>query len=318
MVGTLTGPAPAAPPARRRRGAHHRRESRHGWLFIAPWAIGFVVFIAGPMVASLVLSFTDYDAINAPQSVGFDNYEQLLSDPKVRLSLQNTMVYTLLHVPATLVVALALAVLLHRVGRASGFFRTVFYLPVMTPPVAAGALFLILLNGQSGLINEVLGWFGFDGPNWTSDPSWIKPGIVLMGLWTVGSTVIILLAALQNVPTELYEAAALDGAGRWAQFRNVTLPLISPTVYFLVLVNTISSLQTFAEVYTMYFGNANNVSSASSSALFYVIYLFQQAFQFLNMGYASAMAWLLFLVIMLITLVQVRASRRLVHYQGDR
>jgi multiple sugar transport system permease protein len=268
------------------------------------------------MVASLLLSFTDYDLISAPSFVGLENYRQVLADPKVAHSLANTVFYTVLHVPLSMATALALAMLLLRAGRASGFFRTVVYLPVMTPPVAIGAMFLLLLNGQTGLVNDALSLVGVDGPAWTTDPTWIKPGLVVMSLWTVGSTAIIYLAALRDVPRDLYEAARLDGAGAWRQFRSVTLPMISGTIYFTLIVNTIASLQLFAEVYTMYFGNDATQSSSGDAALFYVIYMFQQAFQFLHMGYASAMAWLLFGVIVLITVLQVRLARRRVYYEG--
>ncbi|MEV4619073.1 sugar ABC transporter permease [Asanoa sp. NPDC049573] len=295
-----------------------RRESRWALLFLAPWVIGFLVFYAGPMVASLWLSFTDYDVINAPTFVGLDNYRQMMSDPMVARSLGNTVYFTLLHVPLTMAISLGLALLLTRIGRLSGFFRTVFYLPVMTPAVAVGILFLLLLNTQDGMINRFLGWFGIDGPSWTTDPHWVMPGIVLMSLWSLGSTVILYLAALQNVPRELHEAATVDGASAWQRFRSVTVPMISGTLFFTLIVNTIASLQMFSEVYTMYFGNqATQQRFNADAATFYVIYLFQQAFQFLHMGFASAMAWLLFLVILLITIVQVRVSKRWVYYEGE-
>jgi multiple sugar transport system permease protein len=225
--------------------------------------------------------------------------------------------YTALHVPLSMALALGLAMLLVRAGRSAGFWRTVVYLPVMTPPVAIGALFLLLLNGQTGLVNEGLALVGIDGPGWTTDPAWIKPGLVLMSLWTVGSTAIIYVAALRDVPADLYEAARLDGAGAWRRFGSVTVPMISGTLYFTLLVNTIASLQLFAEVYTMYFGNDATASTSGDAALFYVIYLFQQAFQYLHMGYASAMAWALFVVVVLVTLVQVRVARRHVYYEGE-
>lgn len=305
----------AAAPALRRRSLQ-ARENRWVWVFLAPWIVGFLVFTAGPMVASLVLSFTSYDVINSPTFVGTDNYNQLLHDPEVRRSLVNTLFYTALHVPLVIVAALGLALLLQRLGRASGLFRTLFYLPSMTPPVAIGVLFLLLLNGQTGLVDHVLGLFGFDGPNWTTDPTWVKPGIVLMSLWSIGTTMVIFFAALQNVPADLQEAARLDGAGGWQRFRNVTLPMISGALLFATVINTISSLQLFAEVYTMFFGQQDS-SSAGDAAQFYVVYLFEQAFKFLHMGYASALAWLLFLVILAITLVQLRLSRRFVYYEGD-
>ncbi|GAB3682460.1 carbohydrate ABC transporter permease [Angustibacter aerolatus] len=303
-------------PPRAGRGTQQRQQTRAALLFISPWMIGFLVFTAGPMVASLVLSFTGYDLVSSPHWVGLDNYRELAGDPKVLTAVRNTAFYTVLHVPLSMLVAMLLALSLQRLSRAQGFFRTVVYLPVMTPPVAIGAMFLLLLNGRTGLVNEVLSWFGVQGPAWTTDPSWIKPGLVLMSLWTVGGTAVIYLAALKDVPEPLLEAALLDGAGPWRRFRSVTLPMISGTVYFTLIVNTIASLQTFSEVYTMYFGNAATSSGSGDAALMYAVYLFQQAFQFLHMGYASAMAWLLFLVVMVVTLVQVQVARRRVYYEG--
>jgi multiple sugar transport system permease protein len=278
--------------------------------------IGFLVFTGGPMLARLVLSFTEYDVISPPRLVGLDNYRQLMSDPAVAKSLGNTVFYAALHVPLAMAISLGLALLLQRVGRASGLFPTIFYLPVMTPAVAVGILFLFLLNGERGLINGMLALVGIQGPAWTTDPAWIKPGIVLMSLWTLGSTTIIYLAALHNVPRELYEAARLDGASAWRQFRHITVPMISGALFFTLIVNTIASLQLFAEVYTMYFGN-RATQETTTDALFYVVYLFQQAFQFLHMGFASAMAWLLFVIILAITIVQVRVGRRFVYYEGE-
>ncbi len=309
--GATPGPRPA------KRSGAASREARWGLIFLSPWLVGFLIFTAGPMVASLILSFTDYDLINSPRFVGTDNYRELVHDPKVATALWNTAFYTALHLPLQLVLSLAIAMLILRHGRAGGFFRTVAYLPVMTPPVALAAMFLLLLNGQTGLINEVLGWFGFDGPNWTTDPTWIKPGLVVMMAWQVGGTVIIYLAALAGVPPHLYEAARLDGAGGWKQFRHITLPMISGAIYFTLIVNTIASLQTFTEAYSMFFGVGNTRSSEGDAALFYVIYLFQQGFQFLHMGYASALAWILFLVIVAITAVQVKVSNRYVYYEGE-
>ncbi len=306
--------APAVDRTRSRRRAA-RRNTGSALLFLSPWIIGFGVFTAWPLIYSAYLSFTDYDVINDPSFVGWENYVRLFEDPKVGLALANTFTFMVIQVPAYVIVSLALAVVLNSAGRSSGFFRTMVFLPKMTPPVAVGILFLLLFNGQNGLINAGLEGVGVDGPSWTTDPAWVKPGLVIMSLWTVGSSVIILLAALQSVPEELYESARLDGAGRWQRFRHVSLPMISPALFFIVVVNTIAALQTFDEAYTAFFG-AGNSTYSNDAALFYVIYLFQQAFQFLNMGYASAMAWLLFFLIMAVTAVQLIVSRRLVYYEG--
>lgn len=316
-VRTLGGSARPRRPRRTSSTPGGRRERRTALWFLSPWIVGFLVFTAWPIAYSLFLSFTDYDVINDPEMVGLENYERLVSDPKIALSLRNTLVFTVMQVPAYVLVALGLALLLSQAGRSSGFFRTAFFLPKMTPPVAVGVLLLLLFNGQYGLVNEVLGWFGIDGPAWTTDPSWVKPGLVLISLWSVGSSVIILLAALRDVPTELYDAARVDGAGYWRRTVSVTVPMISAALFFVVVINTIAAFQTFTEAYTAYFG-AGNSTYSNDAALFYVIYLFQQGFQFLEMGYASAMAWVLFLVIMAVTAVQLVVSKRLVHYQGDR
>ena len=302
----------------RRRSGNRRRETRAAYGFIGLWIVGFVVFTLGPMIASLVLSFTDYDAISSPHSVGWDNYRQMMSDPEVTKALGNTLIYAIMYVPAAMIVALALAMILNRVGRASGFFRTLFYLPVMTPPVAVGALFLLLLNGNQGLLNRTLHHVGITGPNWTTDGAWVKPGLAITMLWGVGGMVVIYLAALRQVPRELYEAAALDGAGSWTTFRRVTIPMISGALFFTLIVQTIYALQMFDQAYTMFFGAQQNTTYSNDAALFYVIYLFRQAFGFLHMGYASALAWLLFVMIMIITAVQVRVSRRFVYYEGER
>jgi multiple sugar transport system permease protein len=319
MTRTLTGQAARrsdrAPAGRPRR---NWREIRAAYGFLSPWIIGFAVFTALPMVISLYLSFTDYDQINAPDYIGAENYRQLIHDPKVALALRNTLLYAVMYVPTAMAVALALAMILNRVGRAAGFFRTVFYLPVMTPTVAAAALFLLLLNGQKGLINRSLSLLGIAGPNWTTDSAWVKPGLALTMLWGLGGTVVIYLAALQQVPKDLYEAAQLDGAGSVARFRRITLPMISGSLFFTMIVLTINSLQMFDQAYTMFFGGQQNSTYANDAALFYVIYLFQQAFGVLHMGYASALAWLLFAIIIVITAVQVRVSKRFVYYEGER
>lgn len=291
-------------------------DTRAAWLFISPWAIGFLVWTAWPMLYTAYLSLTDYDVINDPKFVGLDNFRELLQDRDIALALGNTFTFVAMSVPAQLLVSLALALLLNWAGRAAGFFRTAFFLPKMTPPVAVGILLLLLFNGQNGLINTVLSWFGIAGPDWTTDPSWVKPGLVLMSLWTVGGSVIIFLAALRNVPRDLYDAAQMDGAGWWRQTFHVTLPMISGAVFFVVVIDTIAAFQSFTEAYTAFFGSGNT-TYGNDAALFYAIYLFQQAFEFLHMGYASAMAWVLFAIIMAVTFLQVRVSKRLVYLEGE-
>jgi multiple sugar transport system permease protein len=299
--------------------AEQRREVLWALAFLSPWIIGFLVFTAGPMIWSLYLSFTDYDPlINEANFIGLQNYQQMVDDPRVPQALWNTFYFTVLYVPLSMAFGVFLATLLNRVGgRSAGFFRTAFYLPNLTPAVAVGTLFLLLLT-SNGLLNQMLATVGIDGPSWFNDPDWIKNGIVIMMLWSIGGTVIILFAALRNVPVELYEAARIDGASAWRQFLNITLPMISGALFFVFIINTISSLQLFAEVYTIFFGQQQGQSaSGETSALFYVIYLFRQAFEFFNMGYASALAWLLFIVIGIITFIQFRLSSRFVYYENQ-
>jgi multiple sugar transport system permease protein len=291
-------------------------DTRAAWLFISPWVIGFLVFTLYPLLYTGYLSLTDYDVINDPSFVGLDNYRQLVEDPKIRLALQNTFIFAVLSVPTQLVLSFLLALLLNRAGRATGFFRTAFFLPKMTPAVAIGVLLLLLFNGQDGLINEFLGWFGINGPSWTTDPHWVKPGLVVMSLWTVGASIVILLAALRAVPQELYDAAKIDGVGFWRQTWHITVPMVSSAIFFIVIIDTIAAFQSFTEAYTAYFGSGNSTYS-NDAALFYAIYLFQQAFRFLHMGYASAMAMLLFVIIMIVTAIQIRVSRGSVYYAGE-
>lgn len=309
-----------AEAVRKGKAGRKRKSIQPSWrpalIFLSPWLVGFGIFTAWPVLYSAYLSLTDYDVINDPQFVGLENFKQLLEDEKLRTALWNTFYFTVIQVPLLITLALALALLLNRAGRASGFFRTAFFLPKMTPPVAVGIMLLLLFNGQNGLINKMLGLFGISGPAWTTDPNWVKPGLILMSLWTVGSSVIIMLAALRNVPEEMYESARVDGANFWQQTIRITIPMVSGTIFFLVIVNTIAGFQNFTEAYTAYFG-AGNSTYSNDAALFYVIYLFQQAFEYFKMGYASAMAWLLFVVIMIVTVIQLRVSKRLVFYESE-
>lgn len=288
-------------------------------LFLSPWLIGLVIFTLIPMGWSLWLSFTNYDPLaRQGDFIGLANYQAMLRDRNVWNSLFNTAYFTVLYVPLSCIFGLILALMLNRVGGwAAGFFRTAFYLPNITPAVAVGTLFLLILNGQSGLLNQALGAVGLPTPSWLNDPAWVKNGIVIMMLWSIGGTVIIYFAALRNVPGELYEAARIDGANSFQQLLFVTVPMISGAIFFTVVINTIASLQLFSEVYTMFYGQQQGQGAGTErAALFYVIYLFRNAFEFFKMGYASALAWVLFIVILAITAVQIRLSKRFVYYEG--
>jgi multiple sugar transport system permease protein len=305
-------------PHRVRMTKAQRREALAGYLFISPWIVGFLVFTLGAMIYSLVISFTNYDlATGTTSPVGFANYQQLLQDPKVMMSLGNTLYYAVMAVPLTICFALFLAMLLNRLNRSASVFRIIFYLPVMTPSVAAASVFLLLLNGNEGAIDRFLGFFGIPGPQWLIDPNWVKPSIVMMAMWAVSGTMLNFLAALKNVPTDLYEAAEIDGAGPFRRFFRVTLPMISNAMFFCVITATIAALQIFDQVYLLFYNSPTSSVPAPNAALFIAVYLFQQAFQQFNLGFAAAMGWLLFVIIMIITIIQVKYGNRFVYYEGD-
>ncbi|MCX7914818.1 MAG: sugar ABC transporter permease [Verrucomicrobiae bacterium] len=292
-----------------------RRNLRNGLLFCAPWLIGLSVFTAYPVGASLFYSFCDYSVLQAPVWCGLENYERMMRDTVFWLSLKNTLVYALLSLPAGMVVALSLALLLDTGARGMAFFRAVFYLPSIVPLVASAMLWLWIFNGKFGLLNWVVGpvfrFFGASPPAWLGDPAWAKPALALMSLWGVGNSMVIYLAGLQNVPRELYEAAEIDGARVWQRFWHVTLPMISPVIYFNLIMGIIGTLQVFTQVFVMT-GGADGAPARST--LFYALYLFSVAFYDLRMGYASAMAWVLFLIIVALTWAATRLTEKRVHY----
>jgi multiple sugar transport system permease protein len=320
---SVTATTPAPSPSRARRWLHgfRERETWAAYLFILPWIFGFLVLTLGPMIFSLYYSFTNYGlqqiaGLEPTKTVGLKNYRQLVDDPKVATSLKNTFIYTVMMVPGKILVALLLAVVLMRVGKLAGFFRTIFYLPHITPPVAIGVLLLYLFNGRIGIVNKALGLIGIQGPYWTTDPNWIKPSLAIMDIWACGGTMVILLAALYGVPRQLYEAASMDGASAWRKFRDVTLPMISPALFFCFIILTLAGLNQFTQAYTAFFGTGT-AGGQSEAALFYSIYIFRNAFEYFNMGFASAMAWLLFAISMVVTAVNIFVSRRFVFYQGS-
>ncbi|GAA3773821.1 sugar ABC transporter permease [Plantactinospora mayteni] len=314
-TGTRSRSRRSTRPARTAR--YNRREALAGYLFISPWIVGFLVFTAGTMIYSLVISFSHYNlATNVIRPAGTSNYQELLENPKVATSLGNTLFYAVLAVPLEICFALLLAMLLNGVGRGAGFFRTVYYLPKMTPMVATASMFLLLLNGNTGAINQGLRSIGIDGPQWLVDPGWVKPSIVLMTLWGVSGTMVIFLAALKNVPRDLYEVASLDGAGPVRKFFSITLPMISGAMFFNVIILTIHAFQVFDQAYLLFWRDQNN--AAPDASLFYAVYLFQEAFRQFNFGFAAAMAWLLFVILMILTFIQVRVGNRFVYYEGGR
>lgn len=294
-----------------------RGERRQGWLFISPWLIGFVLLTAGPMIYSLYLSFTVSSLLSPPQWVGLENYRRMFEDPIFYKSLGNTAYYAFLAVPLGMILALGLALLLNAPVRGLGFFRTLFFLPSVTNTVALSILWLWLLNPEFGLINTALQAIGLPGPLWLQDEAWSKPALVLMSLWTVGGQMIIFLAALQGVPKELTEAASLDGAGAVRRFFAVTLPMISPALLFNLIMGLVGALQVFTQAFVMTGGvQPGSEGGPNQSTLFIVLYIYKKAFQEYDMGYASALAWALFVIITGCTWLAWRLSRSRVHYEG--
>ncbi|MER7500061.1 sugar ABC transporter permease [Nonomuraea pusilla] len=292
-----------------------RRELLKGLAFASPFLIGFVVFIAYPILASFRYSFTDFNLFQEPTAVGLDNYAHMLSDDRFWRSLGNTLYLTALGVPLTIVIALAGAHVLNLPVRGQPLFRALVYLPTIVPVVVGGYLWRWLLNAQYGFVNHLLELLRLPAPLWLESPDWSRPAIVLMSLWTVGGTTIIYLAGLKEIPKDLHEAAAIDGAGAWRRFRHITWPTLSPITLFQVIVTLIGFLQIFTQPYLLTQTRLNESSGGpDDSMLSYSMYLFQNAFVFLKMGYASAMAWVMFLITLVITALLLASSRRWVHY----
>jgi len=288
-----------------------------GLLFTAPWTIGFLLFKAYPIAMSFYYSLTEYNLFSPPEWVGLENYKQLFADEKFYLSLYNTTYLVVLGLLPHIAFALAIALLLNMNVKGQALYRTIYFLPTLVPAVAASLLWMWLLNAKYGLVNDLLSMVGIVGPNWLVDPDWTKPAIILMGFWGTGTTTVMYLAALQDVPQTYYEAAEIDGAGIWRKFWHITLPSISPVTLFLVIIGLISTFQYFTE--GLIFAEASqSVGGPENSLLFYAIYLYQSAFSFLKMGYASAMAWILFLVVMALTLLVFKTSARWVYYGGEK
>jgi multiple sugar transport system permease protein len=287
-----------------------RRRTWVGLAFISPWIIGFVAFTLYPVCASLYYSFCDYDVLSPPVWVGLLNYKDMVSDSVFWQSVYNTLVFNLMSLPLGLVSALALALLLNQPVRMRGVFRAIYYLPSLVPAVAGAMVWLWILNGRVGLLNQALMAIGISHPPlWIDDPAWAKPSLALVSLWGCGNTVVIYLAALQGVPRSLIEAAMIDGASAWKRLIYITLPAISPVIYFNLLIGIIGGLQVFTTAIIM--------GGAERSTLFYAIYIYWNAFEYRHMGYAAAMAWILCLMIMALTWAASRFSRSLVHYQGE-
>lgn len=294
-------------------GPKARQEAIAGYLFIAPWLFGFIVFLAGPLIASFGISFTSWNIVGAPRWVGLQNYERIFTrDPDFIQALKVTLRYAVIFLPLSTILGIAMAQALNSKVRGVGLFRTLLYLPSVVPSVAATLVWVWVLNGRYGLLNTILGWFGIEGPDWFRDPQAALYGIAIIGLWGVGGSAIIYLAGLQNIPTHLYEAARVDGASSTQQFWFITLPMLTPTIFFQLVVGLIGVFQTFTSSYVATGGGP------LKSTFFYMLYIYTRAWQSLRMGYASALAWVLALIILVITVLVFRSSPYWVHYEAER
>jgi multiple sugar transport system permease protein len=299
------------------------RQERLGLLFASPWILGLLVFNVYPIFASLFYSFTSYNLLSPPSFVGLDNYRDLfVHDPLFLTSLTNTFSFAVACIVCGTVVDVGIALLLAVHARGISTYRTIFFLPSIVPAVAASLVWLWVLNPQYGFVNSLLGLFNIAGPAWFLDPAWSKPALVMLAVWGSGQAIISYLAAIQDVPSSLYEAASIDGAGVWSRVRHVTLPMITPAFLFNVVMGVIGGFQYFTQAYIVGTGiggiQSPNIGGPQDSTLFAVLYLYRNAFGYLRMGYASAIAWVLTLIILAITLAVLRSSGRWVYYGGVR
>jgi len=328
----LSGLIPQRSEAERRRVRRRSALRKYGvvLLLLSPWIIGFIVFTGGPMVVSFFWSFTHYDMASAPRWIGLENYKFMFgickingvhrADPYFWQSVKNTLFIIVFGVPLRVLFGMLTAMLLTRPKRGVNTYRTLFFMPYMAPKVAAALVFVYLLNPTTGPINQLLNHIpGVTAPLWFYDPTWAKPALLIMGLWGIGDAVVIYLAGLLSVPRELYEAIAIEGANAWQRFRNVTLPLITPVIFFTIVMGVIDGFQYFDQAFVagnVASGQTAVLGSPQNALLFYSIYLYQWAFRNFDMGYAAAMAWVLFAATMVATAMLLLTSRRWVHYGG--
>jgi multiple sugar transport system permease protein len=305
---------PKAEAAKKKGLSRKAKDNLAGYLFISPWIIGFIGLTLGPLLFSLAASFTDYNITSKMNFVGLDNFKRMFTmDDLFRTSLYNTLYYVIFSVPLTTAGAILLGVLLNQKVKGMKVFRTIYYLPAVLSGVAVYFLWMQLLSPSTGLVNTMLSWFGIEGPAWLFDPEWTKPALLLMKMWSVGGGMLLYLASLQGVSSQMYEAADIEGATSWQKFFHITLPMISPIIFFDVITSTIGSFQIFQEAYVM---TENGSGGPGNSLLFYNLHMWNNAFEVFNMGYASAMAWLLFIIVMILTVVNMKLGKRWVHYEG--
>jgi multiple sugar transport system permease protein len=295
-----------------------RKETLWFYLLVLPWVIGFIVLTLGPMIYSFVLSLTNWDLFTAPKFVGLGNYIRLFSRDKVFWkTVSNTLYYAFLSVPLSMLFSLFIAYFLNRPIKGTAIYRTLYYIPATVPAVASALLFKWLLAPDAGMINRFLAIFGVDGPAWLLEPAWVKPALILMSLWTVGVNITLLMAGMKSIPSEFYEAAELDGATPAVQYFRITLPLLTPVIFFNVIISLIGALQVFTQIYIMTGSGATTMGGPNNASMMIVPYLFNNGFRFYKMGYASAIAWILFVLVMLLTLIVFRSSSAWVYYETE-
>lgn len=291
-----------------------RNEAIAGFAFVLPWVISLLVFTAYPVLASFYYSFTQYSIIQEPKWIGLENYATMFTaDPAFPVSVRNSAYYAFLAVPLGLLSSLGLALLLNMRVRFIGAYRTLFYLASLTPPVAGTIIFIVMFQPKGGLINAILGFFGIQGPAWFTDPNWSKPGLILLSLWGVGASSLIFLAGLKDIPGELLEAASIDGANAWQRFWRITLPLLTPVILYNLVTGIIASFQVFTSALVI----GGTTGRPQESLLMYFVHLYRNAFRYFNMGYASALAVVLFIVVLVITLLIFRSTNRWVFYEAE-
>jgi multiple sugar transport system permease protein len=305
--------ANAGPQQARRRWSPRKREALEGYLFILPWFIGFLVFTAGPLLSSFYLSFTEWGFVDRPVFIGLDNYREIPNDPIFRIALENTAKFTAFTVPLVIVVSLFLALMMTRDLPGMNVFRTIYYIPAVIGGVAMALIWSWVFNPDYGILNYILGQAGLGTPNWLGSKEWAMRAVILLSVWNIGFPMIVLIAGLENIPKDLYEAATLDGAGRWQKLRSITLPLLSPTLFFLLVTSIIGSFQTFDVVYVISEGDGGPLRST----LLYLLYYYQTAFRYFDVGYASALIWVFFLGLLTLTLLVFKTQRLWVYYETE-
>ncbi len=291
-----------------------KQENVYGYIFILPWIIGMICFTIGPLIFSFVTSFTDYNMLRI-KWLGFGNYKRMFTrDPMFWQALKNTLIYSLMNIPLVTIGGVIVAIMLHKLSFGVRFLRTVYYLPSVMVGVGTYFLWMLLLNPANGLVNSLLALVGIKGPAWLTDPMWTKPAIVLMHVWGLGGQMLLYLSRLQSIPRDLYESAAIDGASSWYCLRKITLPLLTPIIFYNLVIGIIGSFQVFQEGYIF---SGDGSGKPAGSLLFYNLHVWNNAFKNFKTGYANAMAWFLFAVVMIITIIVQRTQSKWVFYEGD-